>query len=116
CANRRSHSRYSVLLWDSLVVKRHALLDCLSLLVSSTTGLTITKLFQSKLSRPKLSLVHHDTRSVSPHSVPIATSSNEFREVLIIPRQTDSSVLTRMRIRSSRRSSSQAPSAGPMHC
>ncbi|KAJ7578865.1 hypothetical protein C8J56DRAFT_967006 [Mycena floridula] len=35
-----------------LVVKRHAHLDCLSLLVSSTTGLTI-----AKLSRPKLSLI-----------------------------------------------------------
>ncbi|KAJ7578875.1 hypothetical protein C8J56DRAFT_897848 [Mycena floridula] len=42
------------------VVKRHALLDCLSLLVSSTTGLTIAKRFRSKLSQPKLSLVHHD--------------------------------------------------------
>ncbi|KAJ7572700.1 hypothetical protein C8J56DRAFT_1174807, partial [Mycena floridula] len=55
-----------------LVVKRHALL-----LVSSTRGLTI-----AKLSRPKLSLVHHDSHSVSPHSVPIATSSNKFREKL----------------------------------
>ncbi|KAJ7578957.1 hypothetical protein C8J56DRAFT_967652 [Mycena floridula] len=50
------------------VVKRHALLDCLSLLVSSTTGLTIAKRFQSKLSQPKLSLVHHDSQSAHTQS------------------------------------------------